>query len=112
MSFNELGFFQFDNLVQNRIPFLLVNLGVDFTGWFNSVSVMHLENNTLNTTPDKALADIEAKKLPQHYAVVVICADGKDSGEIAKALEAKGLLNAYSVRGGIAGLSQDKLSQK
>jgi rhodanese-related sulfurtransferase len=111
MDLLALGYFQFNNLVENRVPFLLVNLGVDLTGLFNSVSMMSLENNTLNTTLEKASAEIAAKKLPPHFAIVSICRDGKESCQLAKMLEDQGVVNSYYVEGGCEEFAKQKATQ-
>ncbi|MNY78447.1 hypothetical protein D3C86_2186980 [compost metagenome] len=69
---------------------------------------MHIENNTLSTTPENAIEDIKAKNLPLHHAIVVVDQDGKVSGEIAQALDKLGFLNAYSLRGGLNGMAEEK----
>lgn len=108
MDYSQLSFFQFDNLVQNRIPFLLVNLGADLGSWYQSVWAMHIENNTLKTTAQNAIVDIKAKNLPPHYAIVVVDEDGVQAGEIQKVLEGMGFINSYSLRGGLRGMAQEK----
>lgn len=112
MDLLALGFFQFDNLVQNRVPFLLVNLGVDLTGLFSSVSMMNLENNTITTTLEKAPAEIAARTLPPHFAIVSICRDGNESCKLAKILEDKGVVNSYYVEGGLEGFKQQKATHQ
>lgn len=112
MDLNALGFFQFDNLVQNRVPFLLVNLGVDLSGLFNNVSMMNLENNTLNTTMENAISDINVRKLPPHFAIVSICTDGVQSSQLATLIENQGVMNSYYVQGGIEGFKKQRAEQK
>ena len=108
MEFNSLGYFQFDNLVRGRIPFLLLNLGVDLSAWYNSVEAMHLNNYNVPVTPSNYIEQVKAKNLPPHFAIVVIDEDGTTAKEIAAALEASGFLNSYYVRGGIKGLAQER----
>lgn len=104
----QIGFFQFDNLVRGRIPFLLVNLGVDLSVWYKSVEAMHLANYSVNCTEENYLEQVKAKNLPAHFAIVVLDKDGTRAKEIAASLEAAGFLNAHYVRGGFIGLEKEK----
>jgi len=111
MEVNQIGFFQFDNLIQNRVPFILVNLGVDLSSWYKAHLALHLENHTLACTPENAIELVQAKKVPPHYALVVIDAKGETSFLVAASLEAAGFINVYVVKNGLAGLAIDRAAQ-
>lgn len=104
----QIGFFQFDNLIRGRIPFLLINLGVDLGPWYNSVEGLHLANCTLACTVDNYLQQIQSKNLPVHYAIIVIDHDGTQAKSIASQLESMGFINAHYIRGGVKGLEEEK----
>lgn len=104
----QIGYFQFDNLVRGRVPFLLVNMGVDLSVWYKSVEAMHLANVTVNCTPENYLEQVKSKNLPPHFAIVVIDQDGSQSKKIADSLEAAGFMNAHYVRGGFNGIEKEK----
>lgn len=96
----EIGEFQFENLVRNRIPFVLVDLGADLAGLYPSFLQAHLESQRLTTTPESALADLVARAPAKDSAVVVISQDGETSGPVARRLIEQGYQNVYSVLGG------------
>ncbi|XGC81264.1 rhodanese-like domain-containing protein [Bdellovibrio bacteriovorus] len=104
MAFNSIGYFQFNNLLQNRIPMILVmiNEEFDFKSWFNSLVNMHVENIRMVLQPQEVVAAINEKKLPMHFAVVVIDKDGNQSAKVVEDLEAAGYTNAFYVDGGYA----------
>lgn len=108
----QIGFFQFDNLVRGRIPFLLVNFGVDLSVWYKSVEAMHLANVMIQATEDNYLEQVKAKNLPPHFAIVVLDQDGSKAKRIADALEAAGFMNAHYVRGGFNGIEKEKLEEQ
>ncbi|MFN8789850.1 MAG: rhodanese-like domain-containing protein [Bdellovibrionales bacterium] len=105
---NELGFFQFDNLIRNQIPFVLLNLGADLKGLYKlSHHQNHLEKLTCNVSTSDALETLKNRKHSLHEAIVVICQSGKDSGPLVDELEAAGYLNVFMVKGGLDQLRAD-----
>lgn len=106
-SLRELGTFQFENLIRNRIPFTLLNLGADLQGLFPAFYQSHLERHLMPSTAAGAAADIAAAKLPKDHALVVICADGTDSAAVSGDLENAGYHNVYFVGGGTAQVRRD-----
>lgn len=111
MDITEIGYFQFNNLVRGRIPFILVNLGVDLSTWYKSVEAMHLANVSVSADENNVVELVQAKKLPPHFAIVVIDQDGSRAKNIVATLEAAGFLNAHHVRGGLKGLEKEKLEE-
>ncbi len=105
---NLIGAFQFDNLILNRIPFLLLNFGTDLSKIYSGVFDLHLQNHVLQTNSENFLNDIKTKNLPPHFAIVVICENGKVSSQAAKQLEQNGFSNVYCVRGGRKELLTEK----
>ena len=96
MEFDNIGYFQFDNLLQNRIPMVLVVLdSVDLSGWYNSLIRMHLQNISLICEPHNAVTSVQTKKLPSHFAIIVIDENGEKSPPVVKELEKAGFTNAY-----------------
>lgn len=96
----EIGEFQFENLVRNRIPFVLLNLGTDLGGMYPSFLQDHLNTQMLTTTPETAAADLAKRTPAKDTAVVVICEDGARSLPLAEELVKAGYLNVYCVAGG------------
>lgn len=108
----QIGYFQFDNLVRGRVPFLLVNFGVDLSVWYKSVEAMHLANVTVEATADNYLEQIKAKNLPPHFAIVLLDQDGVQAKKFAASLEEAGFMNAHYVRGGFQGIAQEKSDEQ
>ncbi len=110
MELNQIGYFQFDNLIQSRVPFLLVNLGADFTDWYKGPWAMHLESANMECSITDAVELVQAKGLPSHFALVVIDVEGKQAADIALALEKVGFSNVYFVKNGALGLLAERRS--
>lgn len=109
MEFNQIGYFQLDNLLQNRIPMLLVSLDpVDLNSWYNSLVNLHLKNITLECSENNAIDLIQEKKLASSHAIIVIDRDASKSPDIVKKLEALGYINAFFVQGGWLGISAER----
>ncbi len=103
-----LGFFQFDNLIKNRVQFLLLDLGADITDWYKGMLATHLENYRLITNEKEAVALVEAKQLPKHFPIVVLCPNGKSSSKVAHILEEMGYTSVFAVEGGVKGLNKER----
>lgn len=105
---NEIGYFQFDNLIRNQIPFVLLNLGVDLKGFYKlSHHQNHLEKLSVNTTPDQALQLLKNRNHPTHEAILIICEKGAQAPALVDALESAGYSNVFYVKGGIEALNTD-----
>ena len=111
MDLNAIGYFQFDNLIQNRIPFVFVNLGVDFSDWYSGLNKTHLEAYALNVDASQVLSEIGKKNLPLHTAILVICPDGTLSKELCSTLENSGFSNVFYAKGGFTALAQERETQ-
>ena len=108
MNISEIGWFQFENLVKNRVPFLLLNLGVDLSGLFQGLEQKHVRSLEIQTTATRALEDLKKRSQDFKYAVIVLCPKGDESAPLVHAVEAAGYLNVYSIHGGLQGLIQEK----
>lgn len=109
MEFNSIGFFQFDNLIQTRTPFLLILLDeVELTGWYNSVINMHVQNISVKCQTTEALNSVMEKNLPPHFAIVVLDKDASTSPGVVAQLEKAGFINSYYVAQGFEGLKKER----
>ena len=105
---NEIGFFQFDNLIRNRIPFIILNLGVDIKNFYKlPLYQNHLEGVAVNTTRGEALTELQNRKIPQHEAVLVLCSTGTESAQVVDELEKAGYSNVFFVKNGYDSLKAD-----
>jgi hypothetical protein len=107
----SIGFFQFDNLLKTRVPFLIVNLGVDLSAVFRGTDWDHIQIYQLNVVRQieiKALeSEFAAKKIPTHYPIVFVCDDGIVSKDLSERMDERGWLNCFYVYQGIRGLVSD-----
>ena len=107
-DFNSIGFFQFDNLLQSRTPFLLLLLDeIDLKPNYNSLVHMHLDIISSYCSSEKALGVVQEKNLPNHYAIIVLDLNGKKSPLVAKSLESAGFINVYYVKNGFTAFSKE-----
>lgn len=105
---NQIGYFQFNNLAQSRVPFLLLNLGADLSGWFQGFAREHIERSTLSCAGIEALNEMKQKNVPPEQAVVVLSTDGEEAEEVGHQLEENGYINVYVIRGGLRGLEAER----
>ncbi|MGZ3782658.1 MAG: rhodanese-like domain-containing protein [Pseudobdellovibrionaceae bacterium] len=109
MEFNSIGYFQFDNLLQNRVPFLLLMLEqLDVKALYNSMIQLHIENISLTCEASIALESVHTKKLPSHFAIIVLDKDEKKSPRVVKDLEKAGYTNVYYVKNGYDGILTER----
>ncbi len=108
MDINQLVYFQFENLIQNRVPFILLNLGVNLDHLYSGYWAMHLQNVNTPCVPADAVAKVQEKKVPNHYAIVIIDTDGSQSQKLVPVLEKAGFTNTYYVKNGLIGLDKER----
>lgn len=97
---NKVGFYQLDNLINNRVPFLFFNMSESILGWYTSVSKMHLESYQILTSETGIITTLAEKKAPKDYAIVLLCPDGRISLKVNTDLEKLGYTNVYVIDGG------------
>lgn len=109
MSVNAIGYFQFNNLIQSRTPFLLICLeGVDVGHWYQHVFKMHYDSVRMSCGESEVLTAINEKKFAHNFSIVVLDKSGKMSSLVSQKLEASGYINSFYVEGGVQGLEQEK----
>lgn len=97
---NKIGFYQLDNLIQNRVPFLLVNKGPEITSWFTSLGKIHIEKSLFSSQSRDLVNDLTTQDVPKDAAIVLLCNDGSESLPLYKTLESNGYTNVYVIDGG------------
>ena len=110
MNLNSIGYFQFDNLIKNRIPFLLINLTENpLKIYSQNLYQQHLTKVEVLTSVSLVFSELEKRVHPKHEALLVLCHDGEQSQDLVKELEQKGYLNVFYVEGGLKNLKTDAL---
>ena len=97
---NKIGYYQLDNLINNRVPFLFFNMAESLIPWYSSLNKRHLETYEVVTAENEALSILEAKSVSLDQAIVVLCQDGKASLRVYNQLIKKSYTNVYVVDGG------------
>jgi rhodanese-related sulfurtransferase len=100
-----IGFFQFDNLVRNRIPFaLVVDNGIDFSPTYSGGELQIIKNLILplefNVSVLEILTKLQARPYQTSDPIVFVCQSGEKSKKWASELEQKGFMNSYFLKGG------------
>ena len=104
----SIGYFQFDNLVKGRIPFMFLNLGVNTSVLYPHIYKMHLDRalfqvadgDLATMSVEDVVANIQSQNRPPSEAIIILCDDGKKSLLIGEALEKAGYINVFVVEGG------------
>ncbi len=108
MSFNKIGYYQLNNLIENRVPFMFFNFGTDIAPWYSSIQKMHVEAWQIMTTESQLQQELDERKIPKDFALLLLCPDGKQSERIANSLEKKGYTNVYLIDGGYQQMVTDR----
>lgn len=98
-----IGYFQFDNLIRNRIPFLLLRTDIDVESAFGVMEKLHLRNYSLILNPldyVEAEAALKERQARKEDPIVVLCDNGRESLRLAQKLTEQGHLNVYYILGG------------
>jgi MFS family permease len=109
LKYNRLGYFQFNNLIETRVPFMLVNLdSSDVRSWYKSVQAMHIDNCMVNCSATEVVAEVKKKNPPTHFAIVILDSEGKQSPALVRELEKDGFTNVFYVFGGFKNLAAER----
>ncbi len=103
-----IGYYQFNNLIKNRVPFVLLNYGVDFKNFEKGIFQAHLEKHLVITTPEETLNYLKAQNFPLEQSIILACPEGKMSEKIAQKLEKAGYKNVYFLSGGYQNILKEK----
>lgn len=109
MSFNKIGYFQLDNILQARIPCMLIAYdNIELGLWYNSIIKLHLEAITTHLLPEQDIHHLKLDGLPDSQSIVVIDKDGTKAQHLVSQLEEKGFTNVFYVTGGFEQLSKER----
>ena len=111
-QYSGIGFFQFDNLIRGRVPFHIVNFGVDFDPLYpmNKFPVERLQVRnreillSADAPVDLALAEMQQRQVGVREPIVIVTQEGPQALRVAERLGAGGFTNVYFVKGGMAEL--------
>lgn len=107
-SLMGLGFYQFDNLIKNRVPFVLISYGVDFKNFDIGLFQNHLEKHLVLMEPQETFDYVKKQNFPLEQSFIVICDDGKISQKNALKLEKLGYKNVFFINGGYQNLLKER----
>ena len=102
---NQIGIYQIENLILQRVPFTLLDLTneANVIAPFEHLNAYYLnffKNLILKTTATEYKSTEKFLSLPKDAPVVIVCDSGEDSKKIASDLESAGYINAFYVDGG------------
>lgn len=108
-AINQIGIYQIENLVLQRVPFTLLDLtkNSNLIGPFEHLNPYYLnflKAQILKTTTVDYKTTEKFQSLPKEAPIVVICDTGNESLKISHELEAEGYINVFYVTGGFASL--------
>ncbi len=110
LNLNEIGDFQFENLIKNRIPFVLINLTPSLPVLFaQSFYQKHVESIEIRTQESEVLEKLKEKNHPSHEAILIICENGERSQSQVTQLESNGYLNVFFIAGGMNTLATNAM---
>lgn len=105
---NKIGFYQFDNLINNRVPFMFFNFSEDVSHWYPHIYKIHVQTHQVLCTENELYSELETRQLPLDFAILLLCSDGKLSERLARQLEIKGYTNVYLIDGGYQQMVTDR----
>lgn len=97
----EIDHFHFDNLIRNRIPFTLLNIGVSLEGKYRGPEAAHLKKVERHLRPEGfwLIRNLEKQvlemELPKEAALVLLGANPRQARRLYKRLVARGYFNCY-----------------
>ena len=106
-----LGFFQFDNLVRNKVPFFLLKTTQDAESLFGPLEKLHLRNYSISLPElnlESVHQELKNRGVAKETPIVTLCDDGKISEKVAHELAKAGFLNIYFVLEGFKGLQDNQ----
>lgn len=129
LELHQIGHFQFENLIQNRIPFLLLHFGQDLKEIFQPHHLALAQATRIDVReklkPSPALkkfifrqefessslqgliSELQGQGYSKDHAVVVLCEKGDSSESLVKAFLESGFQNCFYVLGGFEQLKQE-----
>ena len=110
-----LGFFQFDNLLRNRVPFALLKSEIDLESAFGPMEKLHLRTYSLTLLTmnlEVAQAALKERGTRKEDPIVVLCETGTASQKLAQQLAEQGFLNVYYVLDGWKGLQEEMRAER
>ena len=97
---NQIGFYQLDNLISNRVPFLFINMAQSLAPLYHSVSRVHVQTHERLCSAENAWNEIISSGAPKSAAIVLLCENGLASSELCRKLEESSYTNVYVINGG------------
>lgn len=100
-TLEELEFGQFENLLNQRIPFKIISVGVDVVAAFklNPLQKMHINQWGASfsemATASEVLASLKEAGVSTEFPVVLICSDISSSKNMAGKITEAGFHNVF-----------------
>jgi rhodanese-related sulfurtransferase len=105
-----IGFFQLDNLIRNRVPFILLSEELPYDEIFLGPALLQAQSLILkfaaSDDEDQLLQKLEQHPLSKSVPIVVVGREPHAVNKRAESLSEKGFLNIYYAEGGFDALKK------
>ena len=112
LGFDKIGYFQFENLILNRVPFTLVSWGEKFENWFQGHADQHLKASLQLFPAESSVGELkkqlESLQQAKDGPVVLVSPHEDLSLRAREILVKRGFSNVFVIQGGVSGLIQDR----
>jgi len=103
----EIGYFQLNNLIQNKVPFSLLLIDINSTEKIEG-SIEVVLRLGVHLTAQNFLGHVEQLKVSLEHPFVLVCIDGTTSFSLASKMVEKGYKNVYCIKGGWKSLNSNQ----
>ncbi|MCS6838518.1 MAG: MFS transporter [Bdellovibrionaceae bacterium] len=115
-DFDRIGSFQFNNLIYNRVPFILLSDQTHFEEVFQELELSHIRNILVvvdfQAPENQWVAKVKEKAFPETYPLVILRSDGPISVKSVQRLKKLYRGNICVVNQSWYALKKDLLSQE
>ncbi|MCX7977871.1 MAG: hypothetical protein N2578_02585 [Bdellovibrionaceae bacterium] len=96
MNLQDLSPEQMENILSNRVPFLLLSLSANFEALFpNPLHRSFARSMAVEVDAENALPLLSERKTPLYQAIVIAGSEKEQRRELAKRLESAGYTNVF-----------------
>lgn len=102
MTVMDIDKTQLQNLINNRVPFLFIDLRLQAT---NDSSIESLMSQAQRVVPEKVIEFVKGQASDEASPVVLVCETGEEALRLGEELAREGFINVCYLEGGTQALS-------
>ena len=96
-----IGIYQFNNLIENRVPFALLHFQISFESYFKALPMHHIRRVAVEIPEVANILDwFSELKWEKEQAIVLVCNSGQESLKWAQKFTSLGYINVYYLEDG------------